>query len=361
MKLRKAGIEAVHINCLLLESLFLARFLHSVTVSIDDIEVKACLRPLGSQSHCLVRGLLREEREHLLGGHLFPSSGHNTYVGAICFHPQATTPTWGPSVSILRPQHLRGGHLFPSSGHNTYVGAICFHPQATTPTWGPSVSILRPQHLRGGHLFPSSGHNTDVGAHLFPSSGHNTYVGAICFHPPATTPTWGPSVSILGPQHLRGGHLFPSSGHNTYVGAHLFPSSGHSDYVLPMAPSNSGVCTVRSLSLTSRATPEGSASSLAPLWMLPGHHLAQEEILHQEGHSKGVHDLHFHPDDSGRHWRFTASTSLPTANDGHFLLTGACDNTAKVWTHQGGPRGQGDGRGHATCSYDRTFKLWMSE
>ncbi|CDQ77216.1 unnamed protein product [Oncorhynchus mykiss] len=58
------------------------------------------------------------------------------------------------------------------------------------------------------------------------------------------------------------------------------------------------VCVVMSLSLTSRATPEGSTSSLAPLWTLPGHHLAQEEILHQEGHSKGVHDLHFHPDDS---------------------------------------------------------------
>ena len=24
----------------------------------------------------------------------------------------------------------------------------------------------------------------------------------------------------------------------------------------------------------------------------------QEEILHQEGHSKGVHDIHFHPDGS---------------------------------------------------------------
>ncbi|XP_071008641.1 U4/U6 small nuclear ribonucleoprotein Prp4-like [Oncorhynchus clarkii lewisi] len=68
--------------------------------------------------------------------------------------------------------------------------------------------------------------------------------------------------------------------------------------VLPMAPSDSGVCTVMSLSLTSRATPEGSTSSLAPLWTLPGHHLAQEEILHQEGHRKGVHDLHFHPDNS---------------------------------------------------------------
>nr|ACN11162.1 U4/U6 small nuclear ribonucleoprotein Prp4 [Salmo salar] len=64
------------------------------------------------------------------------------------------------------------------------------------------------------------------------------------------------------------------------------------------------------------------------------------------------------------------------ANDGHFLLTGAYDNTAKVWTHPGwspmktmaGHEGKvmgvdmfSDGQLIATCSYDRTFKLWMSE
>ncbi|XP_038826042.1 U4/U6 small nuclear ribonucleoprotein Prp4-like [Salvelinus namaycush] len=143
-----------------------------------------------------------------------------------------------------------------------------------------------------------------------------------------------------------------------------------------------------------------STSSLAPLSTLPGHHLAQDEILHQEGHSKGVHDLHFQPDGSvvgtwglvsfgcfwdlrtGRcvlflegHLNETALTSLPTANDGHFLLTGAFDNTAKVWTHPGwsplktlaGHEGKvmgedmsPDGQLIATCSYDRTFKLWMS-
>ncbi|XP_029942701.1 U4/U6 small nuclear ribonucleoprotein Prp4 [Salarias fasciatus] len=168
----------------------------------------------------------------------------------------------------------------------------------------------------------------------------------------------------------------------------------------------------------------------------------QEEILHQEGHSKGVHDLSFHPDGSlvatggldafGRVWDLRtgrcvvfleghlkeiyslhfspngyhlatgsgdntckvwelrnrkclytvpAHQSLLSSvrfqpTDGHFLLTGAYDNTSKVWTHPGwtplktlaGHEGKvmgvdvsPDGKLIATCSYDRTFKLWLSE
>uniref|UniRef100_G3PS34 Pre-mRNA processing factor 4 (PRP4)-like domain-containing protein n=1 Tax=Gasterosteus aculeatus aculeatus TaxID=481459 RepID=G3PS34_GASAC len=159
----------------------------------------------------------------------------------------------------------------------------------------------------------------------------------------------------------------------------------------------------------------------------------QEEILHQEGHSKGVHDLHFHPDGSLanlylmqihficiflsnsksklyflcfcvlRHhlatgsgdntckvWELRNRKCLYTVpahqnlvsavrfqpTDGHFLLTGAYDNTAKVWSHPGwtplktlaGHEGKvmsvdvsPDGKLIATSSYDRTFKLWLSE
>ncbi|GAA6071713.1 U4/U6 small nuclear ribonucleoprotein Prp4-like, partial, partial [Tachysurus ichikawai] len=62
--------------------------------------------------------------------------------------------------------------------------------------------------------------------------------------------------------------------------------------------------------------------------------------------------------------------------DGHYLLTGAYDNMAKVWTHPGwsplktlaGHEGKvmgldlsPDGHLIATCSYDRTFKLWVAD
>lgn len=75
-------------------------------------------------------------------------------------------------------------------------------------------------------------------------------------------------------------------------------------------------------------------------------------------------------------WIICLCASLLPANHGNFLLTGAYDNTAKVWTHPcwsplktlAGHEGKVmgldismDGQLIATCSYDRTFKLWMAE
>uniref|UniRef100_A0A8C6Q9B1 Pre-mRNA processing factor 4 n=1 Tax=Nannospalax galili TaxID=1026970 RepID=A0A8C6Q9B1_NANGA len=135
---------------------------------------------------------------------------------------------------------------------------------------------------------------------------------------------------------------------------------------------------------------------------------AQEEILHQEGHSMGVYDIAFHQDGSlagtggnpvvslldipnihvccllrgldafGRVWDLRTGRCIMflEAIHGNFLLTGAYDNTAKIWTHPGwsplktlaGHEGKvmgldisSDGQLIATCSYDRTFKLWMAE
>ena len=50
----------------------------------------------------------------------------------------------------------------------------------------------------------------------------------------------------------------------------------------------------RTRGLLSELSPSGSYDNSWRLWDLE----LREEILHQEGHSKGVHDLHFHPDGS---------------------------------------------------------------
>uniref|UniRef100_A0A8C7YEL4 Pre-mRNA splicing tri-snRNP complex factor PRPF4 n=1 Tax=Oryzias sinensis TaxID=183150 RepID=A0A8C7YEL4_9TELE len=203
-------------------------------------------------------------------------------------------------------------------------------------------------------------------------------------------------------------------GHNTNVGAIVFrPQSGVS---LDQSDVNLASCaadgTVKLWNMERCVS-----SGLASIWKIFGNNLCsvhsydnswrlwdlevQEEILHQEGHSKGVHDLSFHPDGSHhlatgsgdntcKVWELRNRKCLYTVpahqnllstvrfqpTDGHFLLTGAYDNTAKVWSHPGwtplktlaGHEGKvmsvdvsPDGKLIATSSYDRTFKLWLSE
>lgn len=119
-----------------------------------------------------------------------------------------------------------------------------------------------------------------------------------------------------------------------------------------------------------------------------------------EGHLKEIYGLNFSPngyhvatgsgDNTCKVWdlrqrkciyTIPAHQNLVTGvkfepNHGNFLLTGAYDNTAKIWTHPGwsplktlaGHEGKVmgldislDGQLIATCSYDRTFKLWTAE
>uniref|UniRef100_A0A096LVP2 Pre-mRNA splicing tri-snRNP complex factor PRPF4 n=1 Tax=Poecilia formosa TaxID=48698 RepID=A0A096LVP2_POEFO len=123
-------------------------------------------------------------------------------------------------------------------------------------------------------------------------------------------------------------------------------------------------------------------------------------VVFLEGHLKEIYSVHFSPnghhlatgsgDNTCKVWELRNRKCLYTVpahqnllsavrfqpTDGHFLLTGAYDNTAKIWSHPGwmplktlaGHEGKvmgvdvsPDGKLIATCSYDRTFKLWLSE
>ncbi|TSL28223.1 U4/U6 small nuclear ribonucleoprotein Prp4 [Bagarius yarrelli] len=123
-------------------------------------------------------------------------------------------------------------------------------------------------------------------------------------------------------------------------------------------------------------------------------------VMFLEGHLKEVYALDFSPngfnvatgsgDNSCKVWDLRKRRCIYTIpahqnllssvkfqpTDGHYLLTGAYDNLAKVWTHPGwsplktlaGHEGKvmgldlsPDGQLIATCSYDRTFKLWVAD
>uniref|UniRef100_A0A4W5L4R8 PRP4 pre-mRNA processing factor 4 homolog (yeast) n=1 Tax=Hucho hucho TaxID=62062 RepID=A0A4W5L4R8_9TELE len=92
-----------------------------------------------------------------------------------------------PRLSVLtstrwlkteRPQHLRGGHLFPSSGHNTYVGAICFHPQATLILEDSDVNMASCAADGSVKLW-----NLDSDEPVADIEGHSQRVARVAWHP----------------------------------------------------------------------------------------------------------------------------------------------------------------------------------
>ncbi|NXF12199.1 PRP4 protein, partial [Smithornis capensis] len=215
--------------------------------------------------------------------------------------------------------------------------------------------------------------------------GHSTNVGAVVFHPKATVSLDKKDVSLASCAADGSVKLW-----NLESDEPMADIEGHSMRVARVMWHPSG----RFLGTT-------CYDHSWRLWDLE----AQEEILHQEGHSKGVYDIAFHTDGSlagtgsagragwgvsPRVWdlrqrkciyTIPAHQNLVTGvrfepNHGNFLLTGAYDNTAKIWTHPGwsplktlaGHEGKVmgldislDGQLIATCSYDRTFKLWTAE
>uniref|UniRef100_A0A3B5LE45 ribonuclease H n=1 Tax=Xiphophorus couchianus TaxID=32473 RepID=A0A3B5LE45_9TELE len=205
--------------------------------------------------------------------------------------------------------------------------------------------------------------------------GHNTNVGAVAFRPQAGVSLDRSDVSLASCAADGTVKLW-----NLESDEPVADIEGHGDRVSRVSWHPSG----RFLGTT-------CYDRSWRLWDLQ----LQEEILHQEGHSKGVHDISFHPDGSlaatgnpANHTTFELTSCVSditscvfnltssAATDGHFLLTGAYDNTAKIWSHPGwmplktlaGHEGKvmgvdvsPDGKLIATCSYDRTFKLWLSE
>ncbi|XP_047426403.1 U4/U6 small nuclear ribonucleoprotein Prp4 [Mugil cephalus] len=277
------------------------------------------------------------------------------------FSPDSTmlaTASWSglcklwsvPDCSLIRT--LRG--------HNTNVGAIVFRPQAGVSLDQSDVSLASCAADGSVKLW-----NLESDEPVADIEGHSDRVSRVSWHPSGRFlgTTWFSMIIVRAGRVRR-----------------ILHRSRNHDLTSPDG----------SLAAT------GGLDAFGRVWDLR----TGRCIVFLEGHLREIYSLHFSPngyhlatgsgDNTCKVWELRNRKCLYTVpahqnllsavrfqpTDGHFLLTGAYDNTAKVWSHPGwtplktlaGHEGKvmgvdvsPDGKLIATSSYDRTFKLWLSE
>uniref|UniRef100_A0A673AYS1 U4/U6 small nuclear ribonucleoprotein Prp4-like n=1 Tax=Sphaeramia orbicularis TaxID=375764 RepID=A0A673AYS1_9TELE len=252
-------------------------------------------------------------------------------------------------------------------GHNTNVGAVVFRPQAGVSLDQSDVSLASCAADGSVKLW-----NLDSDEPVADIEGHSERVSRVAWHP---------SGRFLGTTcYDNSWRLW-----DLEVQEEILHQEGHSKGVhdLHFHPDGSLAAT-------------GGLDAFGRVWDLR----TGRCVVFLEGHLKEIYSVHFSPngyhlatgsgDNTCKVWELRNRKCLYTVpahqnllsavrfqpTDGHFLLTGAYDNTAKVWSHPGwmplktlaGHEGKvmgvdvsPDGKLIATSSYDRTFKLWLSE
>ncbi|TWW66540.1 U4/U6 small nuclear ribonucleoprotein Prp4 isoform X1 [Takifugu flavidus] len=252
-------------------------------------------------------------------------------------------------------------------GHNTNVGAVVFRPQAGISLDHSDVNLASCAADGSVKLW-----SLDSDEPVADIEGHTERVSRV---------TWHPSGRFLGTTcYDNSWRLW-----DLEVQEEILHQEGHSKGVHDIHFHPDG-----SLAAT------GGLDSFGRVWDLR----TGRCVVFLEGHLKELYSVNFSPngyhlatgsgDNSCKVWELRNRKCLYTIpahqnllsavrfqpTDGHFLLTGAYDNTAKVWSHPGwtplktlaGHEGKvmgidvsPDGKLIATSSYDRTFKLWVSE
>ncbi|XP_069842494.1 U4/U6 small nuclear ribonucleoprotein Prp4 [Dendropsophus ebraccatus] len=252
-------------------------------------------------------------------------------------------------------------------GHNTNVGAIVFHPKSTLSLDEKDVNLASCAADGSVKLW-----NLESDEPVADIEGHTVRVARV---------TWHPSGRFLGTTcYDRSWRLWDLEAQEE-----ILHQEGHSKGVYDLSFHTDG-----SLAGT------GGLDAFGRVWDLR----TGRCIMFLEGHLKEIYSVNFSPngfhiatgsgDNTCKVWdlrqrrciyTIPAHQNLISAvkfqpTNGQYLLTGAYDNTAKVWTHPlwsplktlAGHEGKvmgvdisSDGELIATCSYDRTFKLWMAE
>uniref|UniRef100_A0A667YK50 Pre-mRNA splicing tri-snRNP complex factor PRPF4 n=1 Tax=Myripristis murdjan TaxID=586833 RepID=A0A667YK50_9TELE len=252
--------------------------------------------------------------------------GHSTNVGAVVFHPKAGISLDQSDVNLASCA-ADGSVKLWSLDSDEPVADIEGHVQRVSRlAWHPSGRFL------GTSCYDSSWRLWDLEAQeeILHQEGHSRGVHDLHFHPDGSLAATGGLDSFGRVWDLRTGRCVVFlEGHLKEIYSVCFSPNGFH------LATGSGDHTCKVWELRNRKC----------LYTVPAHHNLLSAVRFQ-----------------------------PT--EGHFLLTGAYDNTAKVWSHPGwsplktlaGHEGKvmgvdisPDGKLIATASYDRTFKLWLSD
>uniref|UniRef100_A0AAY4E229 Pre-mRNA processing factor 4 (PRP4)-like domain-containing protein n=1 Tax=Denticeps clupeoides TaxID=299321 RepID=A0AAY4E229_9TELE len=252
--------------------------------------------------------------------------GHNTNVGAISFHPKSTLSLEESDVNMASCAADGSVKLWSLDSDEPVADIEGHTMRVARVAWHPSGRFL------GTTCYDNSWRLWDLDAQeeILHQEGHSKGVHDIHFHPDGSLAGTGGLDAFGRIWDLRTGRCV------MFLEGHL-----KEIYSIDFSPNGFHVAT-------------GSGDHTCRVWDLR----KRRTIYTIPAHQNLLSCVKFQP------------------ADGHYLLTGAYDNTAKVWTHPGwsplktlaahegkvmGLDLSPDGQLIATCSYDRTFKLWMTE
>ncbi|XP_075885130.1 U4/U6 small nuclear ribonucleoprotein Prp4 [Nelusetta ayraudi] len=252
--------------------------------------------------------------------------GHNTNVGAIVFRPQAGVSLELADVSLASCAADGSVKLWNLESDEPVADIEGHDERVSRVAWHPSGRFL------GTTCYDNSWRlwDLEVQEEILHQEGHSKGVHDIHFHPDGSLAATGGLDAFGRVWDLRTGRCV------VFLEGHL-----KEIYTLNFSPNGYHLAT-------------GSGDNTCKVWELRN----RKCLYTVPSHQNLLSTVRFQP------------------TDGHFLLTGAYDNTAKVWSHPGwmplktlaGHEGKvmgvdisPDGKLIATSSYDRTFKLWMSE
>ncbi|KAI5615687.1 U4/U6 small nuclear ribonucleoprotein Prp4, partial [Silurus asotus] len=244
----------------------------------------------------------------------------------VCFHPQATLTLDESDVNMASCAADGSVKLWSLNSDEPVADIEGHFMRVARVTWHPSGRFL------GTTCYDNSWRlwDLEVQEEILHQEGHSKGVHDLHFHPDGSLAGTGGLDSFGRIWDLRTGRcVMFLEGHFREV------------YAIDFSPNGFHVAT-------------GSGDNTCKVWDLR----KRKCIYTIPAHQNLVSSVKFQP------------------TDGHYLLTGAYDSMAKVWTHPGwsplktlaGHEGKvmgldlsPDGQLIATCSYDRTFKLWVAD